>query len=86
MTVRVTTFGYAHSSPPPDATLVLDCRLLGDFRETNPDARALLEEAVAHARANPDAVIAFGCEWGESRSRALAATLRRWLGLPPASL
>lgn len=48
---------------------------------TQPAARALLDEAEKFARANPEARIAFGCNYGYHRSVALAEALATRLGI-----
>ena len=68
--MKVITFGYVHDKPPEEATLVLDCQALPDPVTSSPDAQAILARAREHA--NPGAVIAFGCGFGQSRSVQLA--------------
>lgn len=48
---------------------------------TQPAAKALLDEAEELARENPDARIAFGCNYGYHRSVALAEALAARLGI-----
>lgn len=81
MTVRIKTFGFYKVDPPADATLVIDCRHLGDGFTVNEKFLALVERALDHADENEDAVIAFGCGYGEERSVGVANYTARMLGV-----
>ena len=80
---RITTFGFSATTPPPNATIVLDCRPLSEMAVYSEEGDALLQRALEHVKQNPDAVVAFGCHMGQIRSVRLAKRLGRILGVQP---
>lgn len=95
--VRVSSFGFRNGVPEdltavfdcrhvrnPDRNLRRWTGINPDVAVqvlTQPAAVALLDEAEELARANPDARIAFGCNYGYHRSVALAEALAARLGI-----
>lgn len=80
--MKVKTFGFAKTAPPADATIVIDARGLGTPDVNAPAARKLVDRALAHAdKVGDDAVIVFGCQYGEERSVAVANYVARLLGV-----
>jgi RNase adaptor protein for sRNA GlmZ degradation len=71
--MKIITFGFVREQPPAEATAVIDCRLLADSDPSKPANQAKLAEARRHVAR--DAVIAFGCGFGEQRSVNLASKL-----------
>jgi len=82
--VKVKTFGFAKTAPPADATIVIDVRALGAPDVTAPVAVAAIERAYRHLdEVGDDAVIVFGCMYGEERSVAVADHFGRLVGVTP---
>ena len=80
---KIKTFGFNHTRPPADATLIVDCRRLDEFDIYLPRGNDLLNLALAHVKENPSAVVAFGCHYGQVRSVGLAQRLGRIIGVEP---
>lgn len=80
--MKVKTFGFAKTAPPADATILIDVRAMGSTDLDTPIVRGAVEKALAHAdRVGDDAVIVFGCMYGEERSVAVANYVARLLGV-----
>jgi RNase adaptor protein for sRNA GlmZ degradation len=71
--MKIITFGFIRDTPPTDADIIINCQALPDNDTSKPLAQEKLAEARRHIA--PDAVIAFGCSFGEDRSRAMARRL-----------
>jgi len=82
--VKVKTFGFAKATPPADATIVIDVRAMGTTDLDSPIVRGAIDKALAHIdRVGDDAVVVFGCMYGEERSVAVAEYFGRLVGVTP---
>jgi RNase adaptor protein for sRNA GlmZ degradation len=84
--MRVYTFSYQANGGRPPADLradkVVDCRVLAEPWVPFPRARRLFNDAVMYGWEHPGAVIAFGCDYGQMRSVAMAEEFARRMGCP----
>lgn len=77
--MRILTFAY-NLQCPPEADLVVDCRVLEEPYHPRPVYRSLVSRALAYLVDHPEATVAFGCSWGQQRSVTTAERVAGLLG------